>query len=253
MTVSLNTIEVQSVAKSFGAIQAIDDVSFAIRRGEVVAVVGDNGAGKSTLVKILAGVCRPDRGRLLIDGFPVVFSGPREAREAGIEAVYQDLALVDTMRVAQNVFLGREPRRAGLLGSLGRMLDFKRMTHETEKLLAELQIRVPGLSSKPVRRMSGGQRQGVAIARGVYWGSRLLILDEPTAALGAIQTAEVEELIRRTRETGLSIIVISHNLEQVFRVADRIIVLRLGRKVLDAAINNLTGERVIEFMTGLRG
>ncbi len=246
-------LEVRDISKNFEAVRALDGVSVAVHPGEVLGLVGDNGAGKSTLIKIISGVYQPDEGEILMDGRTLAMSTPHEARERGIETVYQHLALVNQLRVDGNLYLGREPNRFGFLGDLFQILDTPLMKAKTKEVMARLHIRIPGLESEPVHRMSGGQRQAAAIARAVHWGSKLLLLDEPTAALGAEQSAEVQRIIRRTCDSGIPAIVISHNLEHVFQVCDRIVVLRLGRKVLDCRADATSPDEVVAYITGSRG
>jgi D-xylose transport system ATP-binding protein len=219
------TLQLRGITKSFGSVQALADVDFEVRAGEVMALVGDNGAGKSTLVKTVAGIHQPDSGQILFDGKPVHISSPKEASRLGIEVVYQDLALCDNLDVVQNMFLGREER--DLLWRLKEPLMEQR-TAETLKGLSVTTIRSV---RQPVASLSGGQRQSVAVAKAVLWNSKLVILDEPTAALGVAQTRQVLELVKRLGEQGLAVVLISHNLHDVFEVANRITVLRLGRDV----------------------
>ena len=245
-------LEARNISKNFDAVRALDDVSIAVNQGEVLGLVGDNGAGKSTLIKTISGVYQPDSGEILIDGTPTTLNSPHEARERGIETVYQHLALVNQLRVDGNLFLGREPNRFGVVGDLLQILDTPGMKAKTREVMERLHIRIPGLDTEPVHRMSGGQRQAAAIARAVHWGSKLLLLDEPTAALGAEQSAEVQRIIRRTCDSGIPAIVISHNLEHVFQVCDRIVVLRLGQKVLDCRSSETSPDEVVAYITGSR-
>ncbi len=219
------TLELRNVSKSFGSVQALTDVDFEVRDGEVMALVGDNGAGKSTLIKSVAGIHPFDSGEVLFDGNHVTIHGPKDAARLGIEVVYQDLALCDNLDVVQNMYLGREAHDA-----FRRLkeAEMERRTGETLKTLAVTTIRS---TRQTVATLSGGQRQSVAVSRAVMWNSRLVILDEPTAALGVAQTRQVLELVKRLGEQGLAVILISHNLHDVFEVADRITVLRLGRNV----------------------
>jgi simple sugar transport system ATP-binding protein len=241
-------LEARGLEKAFGHVQALSGVDLDLRRGEVLALVGDNGAGKSTLIKCLSGSVRPDFGEMRIDGRPVEMHGPLDAREHGIETVYQDLALADDLEPALNIFLGRPRTRSGVLGQIG-FLDRKTMRREASETLSQLGISLPGLT-KPVSYLSGGQRQGVAIARAYRWARSVLIMDEPTAALGVRQSAMVLDLIRRVRESGLSVILISHSMPDVFAVADRIAVLRLGENagLFDRA--DVTAEDIIKAITG---
>jgi len=238
-------LELSGISKHFGAIQALTDVSLALQAGEVVGLMGDNGAGKSTLVKIVAGNFPPSGGTLTMAGRKVAFHKPTDAREAGIEIVYQDLALCDNLTAAENVFLGRELLRA--FGPL-RVLDYRTMFKRAGELFAELKS-----ETRPrdlVRRMSGGQRQAVAIARTRLAEPKLVLMDEPTAAISVRQVAEVLNLIRRLREAGIAVVLISHRMPDVFAVADRIVVLRRGQKVADKAIAQSSPEEVTGLITG---
>jgi simple sugar transport system ATP-binding protein len=241
--------EAQDVTKRFGRVVALRGVSFNLRAGEVHAIVGDNGAGKSTLIKILSGVLRPTSGEILIDGAPVSLASPREARAHGIETVYQDLALANHLDASANLFLGREALRPGVLGWLG-FLDGRTMRRRTADELRHLKIDIPSVSA-PVLGMSGGQRQAVAVARAHAWGSRIVIMDEPTAALGVRESAMVLELIREVRANGVSVIMISHNLPETFAVADRITVVRLGRNVDTLETRDSSVEAIVSMMTGI--
>jgi simple sugar transport system ATP-binding protein len=242
-------LKITGLTKSFGAIRALQGVDLEIRAGETVALVGDNGAGKSTLVKCVSGVHVPDSGEMLLDGEPLSVSSPKESRERGIETVYQDLALVEELDVAGNFYLGRELYRGGVLGRFLGLLDLKRMRAEAQGALDEIHVRIPDIG-KPVQRMSGGQRQGVAIGRSVFWGRRLLILDEPTAALGVDQSEEVLSTIERLRDRGLAILLISHNMENVMRASDRVVVLRQGSKVAELDKASTTGQEIVGYITG---
>ncbi len=219
------TLELRGITKSFGSVQALADVDFEVRAGEVMALVGDNGAGKSTLVKVVAGIHAPDSGEILFEGKPVHVSSPKEASRLGIEVVYQDLALCDNLDVVQNMFLGREER-----DWLWRLKE-PAMEQRTAETLRGLSVTTIRSIRQPVASLSGGQRQSVAVAKAVLWNSTLVILDEPTAALGVAQTRQVLELVKRLGEQGLAVVLISHNLHDVFEVATRITVLRLGRDV----------------------
>ena len=241
-------LAVSHIAKRFGHVYALRDVSMHVAPGEVVALMGDNGAGKSTLVKILSGVQRADDGTMHIDGAEVELDSPSDARALGIETVYQDLALADDLTAPANLFLGREHRRRGVLGKLG-VLDTKRMKAEAEAQIKTLGARIPDYSSS-VRMFSGGQRQSVAIARASIWARQLIIMDEPTAALGLVQTAQVAELIKRTRDRGIAVLVISHSVPFVSDVADRIVVLRLGEVSAELAPATTTHEDIVAAITG---
>jgi D-xylose transport system ATP-binding protein len=219
------TLELRGITKSFGSVQALADVDFEVRAGEVMALVGDNGAGKSTLVKVVAGIHAPDSGEILFEGKPVHVSSPKEASRLGIEVVYQDLALCDNLDVVQNMFLGREER-----DWLWRLKE-PAMEQRTAETLRGLSVTTIRSIRQPVASLSGGQRQSVAVAKAVLWNSKLVILDEPTAALGVAQTRQVLELVKRLGEQGLAVVLISHNLHDVFEVATRVTVLRLGRDV----------------------
>jgi ABC-type sugar transport system ATPase subunit len=248
MPASAPLVEVQDVWKSFGEVAALRGASMWANRGELTAIVGDNGAGKSTLIKCISGIHVPDQGSIQIGGTAVTYRGPEEARHHGIETVYQDLALVDDLAVYQNVFLHRE-----LTWGLGPVRFLARCTMEerTRTLFAELNVSVPSISGK-VRGLSGGQRQAVAIARGVMWGRELVIMDEPTAALGIRETAKVEILIRELVTRGIGIIIISHNLEQVMRLSTRIWVMRRGQVVGGIPTDQARKEDIVAMITGLR-
>jgi D-xylose transport system ATP-binding protein len=236
-------IELRDISKSFGSVQALTDVDLSVHRGEVVALVGDNGAGKSTLIKTIAGIHAADSGEILFEGQPVHISGPKEAARLGIEVVYQDLALCDNLDVVENMFLGREAHDA-----LQRLKEpvMEQRTGETLKLLRVTTIRS---IRQPVATLSGGQRQSVAVARAVMWNSKLVILDEPTAALGVAQTEQVLELVQRLAQQGLAVILISHNLHDVFVAGDKIWVLRLGRNAGVFDRRKTTQEEVVHAIT----
>jgi D-xylose transport system ATP-binding protein len=218
-------LELRGVSKSFGSVQALQDVDFEVRDGEVMALVGDNGAGKSTLIKCVAGIYTIDEGEILFEGEHVTIHGPKDAAKLGIEVVYQDLALADNLDVVQNMFLGRE-----LHDFLFRLREAP-MEQKTSEVLKSLAVTTIRSVRQPVATLSGGQRQSVAVARAVLWNNRLVFLDEPTAALGVAQTKQVLDLVRRLAEQGLAVVLVSHNLVDIFEVADRITVLRLGRNV----------------------
>ena len=238
-------LSLAGVRKEFGGLVALDGVDLEVRRGEIVAIVGDNGAGKSTLLKIIAGVHQPTSGSIRLDGRDVHLSNPAAARRYGIEVVYQDLALAPEQPVYMNLFLGRELRRPPF-----GFLDRKRMARETRELLSELDINLPSARAA-VSRLSGGQRQGIAIARATHWGDRLILMDEPTAALGVQETARVEELIVRLRERDKAIVIVSHDLSQVMRIADRVCVLRRGQYVGSRQVADIDGEQVVAMITGI--
>jgi D-xylose transport system ATP-binding protein len=235
-------LELRDLSKSFGSVQALVDCDFEVRRGEVMALVGDNGAGKSTLIKCVAGTHTPDGGQILFDGREVSIHGPKDAARLGIEVVYQDLALCDNLDVVQNMYLGREANRFQILNEA----TMEQRTAETLKTLAVTTIRSV---RQPVATLSGGQRQSVAVAKAVQWNSKLVILDEPTAALGVAQTEQVLALVRRLGEQGLAVVLISHNLHDVFETADRITVLRLGRNVGVFERRQTTQQAVVAAIT----
>jgi simple sugar transport system ATP-binding protein len=241
----MTLVRVEQLRKEFGGIVAIDGASLDVDSGEIVALVGDNGAGKSTLVHCLAGVHSPTSGRIVIDGAGVELSSPLAARRHGIETVFQDLALAELQPVYMNMYLGRELVRGPL-----RRLDRTAMSAECRTLLDGLGVPIDD-PRKAVRDLSGGQRQAVAIARALHWAEQLLLMDEPTAALGVAETRRVEDLIRRMRDRGIAIILVSHSLDQVFRLADRICVLRRGKQVGIRAAAQTTGEEIVALITGL--
>jgi simple sugar transport system ATP-binding protein len=241
----MSALELNSITKRFGAIHALTDVSLSLQRGEVVGLMGDNGAGKSTLVKIIAGNFPPSSGAMKMDGRAVAFHKPSDARDQGVEIVYQDLALCDNLSAAENVFLGREPmRRFGPL----RWVDYGAMRRRAGELFAELKS-----ETRPrdlVRRMSGGQRQAVAIARTRLSDPKIVLMDEPTAAISVRQVAEVLGLIRRLRDHGIAVVLISHRMPDVFTVADRVVVLRRGEKVADKPVSQSSPEEITGLITG---
>jgi len=241
-------LEARGIVKNFGRVRALRGASFTVNQGEVVALIGDNGAGKSTLVKTLSGVHAPDAGEILFEGRPVTLPTPEAARALGIETVYQDLALAPDLESSANLFLGREVLRPGLLGKLG-LLDNVAMRKQTESAFKDLGVGVQDVAA-PVATYSGGQRQGVAVARAVTWASKVVFMDEPTAALGVVQTKQVLALIKRLRERNLGVIVISHNLADVFEVADRIFVLRLGRPAGIFDVRETSREEIVAAITG---
>lgn len=241
-------LEMRGIRKSFGHVEALRGVDLEVRPGEIMALVGDNGAGKSTLVKTLSGALVADAGQILVDGEPVHIAGPQDAVRAGIETVYQDLALCDNLDVVANLYLGRE-LRSPRSGTFGRFLARKRMSHHAQKVLDDLAVTLPSLGT-PAASLSGGQRQAIAVGRSVLWGSKILVLDEPTAALGVQQTATVHRLIRTLSERGVSVVVISHNMVDVFELADRITVLRLGEGAGIFDPTQCTPQDVIAAITG---
>ena len=242
-------LEARGLVKRYGHVTALDGADFEVRAGEIMAVIGDNGAGKSSLIKALSGATIPDRGELWLDGVRVHFTGPIDARRAGIETVYQDLALAPAMSIAENLFLGREHRRAGLAGALLRLIDRPRMEREAAEHLQQLGIGIRAIT-QAVETLSGGQRQGIAVARSAAFARHVVILDEPTAALGVKESALVLDLITRVRDRGLSVILISHNMPHVFALADRIHIQRLGRRAALVRTNEIGMADAVAVMTG---
>jgi D-xylose transport system ATP-binding protein len=243
VTTGTPVLELKGVSKHFGAVQALYQVDFHVSAGEVMALVGDNGAGKSTLIKCIAGIYPIDSGEVLFDEKPVHIHGPKEAADLGIEVVYQDLALADNLDVVQNMFLGREETQ-GLM-----RLDETKMEKRAADTLKSLSVTTIRSVRQTVAGLSGGQRQSVAVAKAVMWNSRLVILDEPTAALGVAQTRQVLELVKRLGEQGLAVILISHNLHDIFEVADNITVLRLGQNVAEYKRTETNQQQVVEAIT----
>ncbi len=243
-------LEGRGLVKRYGNVTALAGSDFDLRPGEVLAVVGDNGAGKSSLIKCLSGAVIPDEGEILLDGEPIKMRTPIDARAYGIETVYQTLAVSPALDIADNLFLGREPRAPGIMGKVFRKLDRAKMREEAGKQMADLGITTVQDISQQVESLSGGQRQGVAVARAAAFGSRVVILDEPTAALGVRESGQVLELIRRIRDRGLPVILISHNMPHVFEVADRIHIHRLGRRIAVVTPQSHTMNDVVAYMTG---
>jgi ABC-type sugar transport system ATPase subunit len=241
-------LEARGIRKSFGRVVALRDGNFRAYPGQVSALLGDNGAGKSTLIKTLSGAFMPDAGEILIDGRPVHITSPAEARALGIETVYQDLALAATLDIVGNMFLGRELYKPPPLSWFG-VLDRGTMHREAKGALDKLRVHVPTVT-QAVNTLSGGQRQAVAVARAVFWGKRVVIMDEPTAALGVRESAMVLKLIKQIRDQGIAVIMISHNLPEVFEVADRLTVLRLGRTIAELSRTETTMNDVVAMMTG---
>jgi simple sugar transport system ATP-binding protein len=240
------TLRARHVSKRFGGVVALDDVSIDVAAGQITGLVGDNGAGKSTLIRIISAVLTPDSGTIELDGAPVQFASPAEARAAGIETVYQDLALAGNLPVWANIYLGREllrgPRQLHIL-------DKGRMASEARTMLSRLSRNMPPIDA-PAWQLSGGQRQAIAIARAAAWGSNVIIMDEPTAALGPAETQAVEEVIAGLRDRGFAVLIISHNLEQIFRLVDRVWVLRRGRMIGSRWLAETTPEEVVAMITG---
>jgi simple sugar transport system ATP-binding protein len=244
-------VEMRGVSKHYGMVRAVHNVDLTIGRAEIVAIVGDNGAGKSTLIKILSGAVRPDHGEILVEGDVHKIGSPTDARALGIETIYQDLALLPNLDVVSNIFLGREHMGNGLLRYLG-VISRRRMLADAREHLGELHINIPSISGTPVGSLSGGQRQSVAIARSAAWASKLMIMDEPTAALGVAQSQAVLELATRVRDRGASVVVISHILPHILDLADRIVVLRHGEKVADVPAAGVTQDQLIELIVGFK-
>ena len=242
----------RGLVKRYGRVTALDQCDFDLMPGEILAVIGDNGAGKSSLIKALSGAIRPDDGEIRLDGQRVQFRNPIEAREAGIETVYQTLAMSPALSIADNMFMGREWRKPGIRGSLLRQLDRPRMEKFAREKLNELGLMTIQNINQAVETLSGGQRQGVAVARAAAFGSKVVILDEPTAALGVKESRRVLELIRDVRARGLPVILISHNMPHVFEVADRIHIHRLGRRLCVIRPDDYTMSDAVAFMTGAK-
>jgi fructose transport system ATP-binding protein len=242
----------KALIKRFGRVVGLNGADLELRLGEVLAIIGDNGAGKSTLVKCVTGALIPDEGSISVDGHTVEFKRPQDAREAGIETVYQTLAVSPALDIASNMFLGRERRRKGPLGSWLRMLDTSGMRRDAADQLKTLGIGTLQNIGQAVETLSGGQRQAVAVARAAAFGSKVIILDEPTAALGVRETDQVLQLIRDLRDRGLSVILISHNMPQVFELADRIQIMRLGRRAATVTPSTTTMEQAVAIMTGAK-
>ncbi len=238
-----------ALTKHYGQVVAMEGADFELAKGEILAVVGDNGAGKSTLIKALAGALIPDAGQIYLDGEPVHFATPLDARRAGVETVYQELAVATQLDIAQNMFLGREMRKQGVLGTVFRQLDKKGMRQQAANHMNLLGIR-PKSIRQAVETLSGGQRQAVAVARAAAWGRKVVILDEPTAALGVRETQQVLDLIRRVRDQGLSVVLISHSMPEVLAIADRIHIHRLGRRAAVVSPKTTTMSEVVAVMTG---
>ncbi|MCZ2401614.1 sugar ABC transporter ATP-binding protein [Paenarthrobacter sp. Z7-10] len=245
-------LQARNLVKTYGRVVGLDGVSLELYPGEVLAIIGDNGAGKSTLVKCLTGAEVPDQGEILLDGQTVRFRRPQDAHEAGIETVYQSLAVSPALDVASNLYLGRERRKAGILGSVFRMMDKKGMRKEAEEGLRNLGISTLQDVTVPVENLSGGQRQAVAVARAAAFGSKVVVLDEPTAALGVRESNQVLQLVRTLRERGIPVILISHNMPHVFEVADRIHIQRLGKCAGTITPQSHTMTEAVAIMTGAR-
>jgi fructose transport system ATP-binding protein len=242
-------MQAKGLVKRYGHVVALDGADFELRAGEILAVIGDNGAGKSSLIKALSGATIPDEGEILLDGTPIHFRSPMDARRAGIETVYQDLAVAAAMSISENLFLGRELRRSGFLGSWLRMLDKKKMLQESIARMQELKVGIRSMT-QPVETLSGGQRQCVAVGRAAAFAQHVVIMDEPTAALGVKEGNMVLELIRRVRDRGLPVVLISHNMPHVFEVADRIHVARLGKRAAVLNPKKISMSDTVAVMTG---
>lgn len=238
----------KSLVKHYGSVEALRGASFQVDSGEVVALIGDNGAGKSTLVKCLSGAEQPDSGEILLDGKSVTLSSPTTARRLGIETVYQDLAVAPDLDPAANLFLGRELKRKGILGALG-MLDKREMRSRASKEFSRLGVTLQSIDV-PIGALSGGQRQSVAVARSVVWASKVVFMDEPTAALGVVQRERVLDVIRKVRDAGMAVVLISHNMPEVLSVSDRVEVLRLGKRVARFQAKDASLEDLVGAMTG---
>jgi ABC-type sugar transport system ATPase subunit len=243
-----NLLRVNNLTKRFGGLTAVNSVSMDVNVGEVIGLLGDNGAGKSTLIKMVSGVYQPDDGEIFFAGQKVEFSTPRGARDMGIETIYQDLALAENLDVGANIFLGREILRS-YLGGFIKTVDRTKMGEEAAKALDRLNIRLPSLTQQ-VLNLSGGQRQAVAIARSIYWNAKLMIMDEPTAALGVSEQRKVLRLVKTLCDQGVPVILISHNMQDVFAVATRIIVLRRGKKVGERMTNQTSPDEIVSLMVG---
>jgi ABC-type sugar transport system ATPase subunit len=241
-------LQAKHLTKRFGGLVAVNDASMELYPGEVVGLIGDNGAGKSTMIKMISGVYQPNEGEIIFQGKAVTFTGPRDARDLGIETIYQDLALAENLDAPSNIFLGREIKRH-YMGGLVKTLDRNKMRDEATQILERLDIRIPSLAQQ-IRNLSGGQRQAVAIARTIYWNAKMVIMDEPTAALGVHEQRKVLRLVRTLAEQNVPVILISHNMQDVFAVSDRIIVMRRGRKVGELEAKKTTPDEVVSLMVG---
>jgi len=249
--VTTPVLEARGITKRFGSVVALDGADFEVRPGEIMAIIGDNGAGKSTLIKALSGALVPDEGQILVNNKPAEFRSPIDARRYGIETVYQDLAVAPALNIVENMFLGREIRRSGFLGTIFRMLDKKQMLAEATDHMSELKFRIQSMH-QAVETLSGGQRQGVAVARSAAFASKVIIMDEPTAALGVKESGMVLDLIRKVNDGGLPIIIISHNMPHVFEIADRIHIQRLGRRVAVIDPKEYDMSDAVAIMTGAK-
>ena len=251
MTGGAAALEVDGLCKSFRAVRALDDVAMDLRYGRVTALLGDNGAGKSTLVKCISGIYAPDSGVIRVNGVEQVVPSPEVARSLGIETVHQTLAVIDPLDVVENLFLNREHTRGGRLGAWLGVLDKKRMRAESGEILGRLDIRIPSLR-RPMNALSGGQRQAVAIGRAAAWGQQIVLLDEPAAALGVEQAARVLDLIRSLRDSGVAVLLITHNMDRVTEVCDWAVVLRQGRKTAEVEVGDVTKDDLVAYITGAK-
>lgn len=242
-------MQAKGLVKRYGQVTALDGADFELRAGEILAVIGDNGAGKSSLIKCLSGATIPDEGEIILDGQPIVFRSPLDARRAGIETVYQDLAVAPAMTIAENLFLGREILRPGFMGRVLRMIDKKKMLDESIARMQDLKVGIRSMV-QPVETLSGGQRQCVAVSRAAAFAEHVVIMDEPTAALGVKEGNMVLELIRRVRDKGLPVVLISHNMPHVFEIADRIHVARLGKRAAVLNPKTISMSDTVAVMTG---
>ncbi|MET3900224.1 ABC-type sugar transport system ATPase subunit [Devosia sp. UYZn731] len=242
-------LEARHIARHFGAVIALADASLTLNKNEVLGLVGDNGAGKSTLLKILSGIISASSGEVLVDGTPIQLRRAQDAMDAGIETVYQDLALVDTMTAYQNVYLGREEISKNPVARFFNLVDDRQMRQRAREVLDSLQVKIPSINVT-VKGMSGGQRQCLAIARALLWGRRIVILDEPTAALGVRETGQVLDVIRELRKQDVSVIIVSHNMQQLMSVADRITVMRLGRSIATRTVKDTQVSEIVGLITG---
>ena len=252
MTIDTNAplvMQAKGLVKRYGQVTALDGADFELRAGEILAVIGDNGAGKSSLIKALSGATIPDEGEIFLDGQKIQFKSPIDARRAGIETVYQDLAVAPAMTIAENLFLGREIRRPGVLGSVFQMIDKKKMLEESIARMNDLKVGIRSMT-QAVETLSGGQRQCVAVARAAAFAQHVVIMDEPTAALGVKEGNMVLELIRRVRDKGLPVILISHNMPHVFEIADRIHIARLGKRAAVVNPKKISMSDTVAVMTG---
>lgn len=243
-----NLLRVSNITKRFGGLTAVNNVSLDVNIGEVIGLIGDNGAGKSTLIKMVSGVYKPDDGEMFFDGKQVDFASPRDARDIGIETIYQDLALAENLDVGSNIFLGREILYS-YMGGLIKTVNHGKMREEAVKALDRLDIRLPSLTQQ-VLNLSGGQRQAVAIARSIYWNAKLMIMDEPTAALGVSEQRKVLRLVKTLCDQGVPVIIISHNMQDIFAVATRIVVMRRGKKVGERMKDQTTADEIVSLMVG---